>query len=855
MRVLLESAVRNCDNFSVNEQDVENILNWKSTSTKDVEIPFKPARVILQDFTGVPAVVDLAAMRDAVQRLGLDPMKINPLCPVDLVVDHSVQVDSSRAADSLRQNEEIEFNRNYERFEFLKWGQTAFENFQIVPPGSGIVHQVNLEYLARVVMNRGGLLYPDSVVGTDSHTTMINGLGVVGWGVGGIEAEAVMLGQHISMVLPQVVGFKLTGKLRQHVTATDLVLTVTRMLRDRGVVGKFVEFFGDGCNSLSLADRATVANMGPEYGATIGYFPVDEKSIHYLALTGRDPELIKGIRGYLQAQNLFRTYDGKSGDPEFSGNVLELDLGKVEPSLAGPKRPHDRVDLSNMKKDFQACLTNKVGFKGYDLPADRLQDESKFTYKGKEYALKHGSVVIAAITSCTNTSNPGVMLAAGLLAKNANEAGLSVAPYIKTSLSPGSGVVTKYFEAAGVQTHLEKLGFYTAGYGCMTCIGNSGELDQEVSDAITAKDLVVSAVLSGNRNFEGRVHPLTRANYLASPPLVVAYALAGRADIDFETEPIGKGSNGKEVFLRDIWPSNDQINAIVGEVLTPQMYKEVYSKISKGTPRWNEMKVSQDKTYSWKQESTYIHNPPFFQHLGKDKPVIHDIKDAYCLLNLGDSITTDHISPAGKIASKSPAARYLSERGVKPVDFNTYGARRGNDEVMARGTFANTRMVNKMVKQVGPTTVHVPSKLERPIFDAANEYQVNGQQTIILAGKEYGSGSSRDWAAKGPYLLGVKAVIAQSFERIHRSNLVGMGILPLEFLNGESADSLGLTGTEQFTIKLNAGNLKVNEVLTVQTSTGKTFQAKSRIDTEIEVEYFKNGGILHYVLRKMIAGN
>ncbi len=855
MRVLLESAVRNCDNFSVSEQDVENILAWKSTSTKDVEIPFKPARVILQDFTGVPAVVDLAAMRDAVRRLGLDPMKINPLCPVDLVVDHSVQVDSSRSPDSLRQNEEIEFDRNYERFEFLKWGQTAFENFQIVPPGSGIVHQVNLEYLARVVMNRGGLLYPDSVVGTDSHTTMINGLGVVGWGVGGIEAEAVMLGQHISMVLPQVVGFKLTGKLRQHVTATDLVLTVTRMLRDRGVVGKFVEFFGDGCNSLSLADRATVANMGPEYGATIGYFPVDEKSIHYLALTGRDPELIKGIRGYLQAQNLFRTYDGKSGDPDFSGALLELDLGKVEPSLAGPKRPHDRVDLSSMKKDFQACLTNKVGFKGYDLPAERLQDESRFSYKGKEYALRHGSVVIASITSCTNTSNPGVMLAAGLLAKNANEAGLSVAPYIKTSLSPGSGVVTKYFEAAGVQQHLEKLGFYTAGYGCMTCIGNSGELDPEVSEAITAKDLVVSAVLSGNRNFEGRVHPLTRANYLASPPLVVAYALAGRADIDFETEPIGKSANGKEVFLRDIWPSSDQVNAIIGEVLTPQMYKEVYSRISKGTPRWNEMKVSQDKTYTWKAESTYIHNPPFFQTLSKDKPTIHDITDAYCLLNLGDSITTDHISPAGKIASKSPAARYLSERNVKPVDFNTYGARRGNDEIMARGTFANTRLVNKMVKQVGPTTLHVPSRQEKPIFDAANEYQVNGQQTIILAGKEYGSGSSRDWAAKGPYLLGVKAVIAQSFERIHRSNLVGMGILPLEFLNGESADSLGLTGSEQFSIKLNGGNLKVNEVVSVTTSTGKTFQAKSRIDTEIEVEYFKNGGILHYVLRKMIATN
>lgn len=853
VRVLLESAIRNCDNFSVTEKDVESILNWKTNQNKDVEIPFKPARVILQDFTGVPAVVDLAAMRDAVKKLGLDPLKINPLCPVDLVIDHSVQVDTSRSADALKKNEEIEFNRNYERFEFLKWGQNAFENFQIVPPGSGIVHQVNLEYLARVVMNRGGLLYPDSVVGTDSHTTMINGLGVVGWGVGGIEAEAVMLGQHISMVLPQVVGFKLTGRLREHVTATDLVLTITKMLRQRGVVGKFVEFFGDGCNTLTLADRATIANMGPEYGATIGYFPVDEKSIDYLKLTGRDSGLITGIRSYLQNQNLFRQYDGKSADPDYSGDILNLDLSKVEPSLAGPKRPHDRVDLSDMKRDFLACLTNKVGFKGYELPANRLKDESTFSYQGKNYTLKHGSVVIAAITSCTNTSNPGVMLSAGLLARNAKKAGLSVAPYIKTSLSPGSGVVTEYFQAAGVQKDLEALGFYTAGYGCMTCIGNSGDLDPEVSEAIKAKDLVASAVLSGNRNFEGRVHPLTRANYLASPPLVVAYALAGRTDIDFETEPLGTGSNGKPVFLRDIWPSNTEVNSIVDKVLTPEMFKSVYGKISKGTPRWNELKVSANKTYDWKESSTYIHNPPFFQGLKNEKPKIRDIQGAYCLLNLGDSITTDHISPAGNIAKNSPAARYLTERGVKPVDFNTYGARRGNDEIMARGTFANTRLVNKMVKNVGPTTVHIPSGQEKAIFDAAAEYQANGQDTIILAGKEYGSGSSRDWAAKGPYLQGVRAVVAQSFERIHRSNLVGMGILPLEFINGENADSLGLNGTETFSIKLNGGDLKVNEVITVTASNGKTFKAKSRIDTEIEVEYFKNGGILHYVLRKMIG--
>jgi aconitate hydratase len=851
----LESAIRNCDNFSVTEQDVEKILNWETNCTKDVEIPFKPARVILQDFTGVPAVVDLAAMRDAVKRLGLDPMKINPLCPVDLVIDHSIQVDVARTPDALQKNEEIEFNRNFERFEFLKWGQTAFENFQIVPPGSGIVHQVNLEYLARVVMNRGGLLYPDSVVGTDSHTTMINGLGVVGWGVGGIEAEAVMLGQHISMVLPEVVGFKLTGRLRPHVTATDLVLTVVRMLRDRGVVGKFVEFFGDGCNTLTLADRATIANMGPEYGATIGYFPVDEKSIDYLTLTGRDSELIKGIRSYLQAQNLFRSYDGRVADPTFTGKVLELDLSKVEPSLAGPKRPHDRVDLAKMKSDFHSCLSNKVGFKGFELPKEKLADVSKFNYKGKEYELRHGSVVIAAITSCTNTSNPGVMLASGLVAKKAVEAGLSVAPYIKTSLSPGSGVVTQYFEAAGVQKYLDQLGFNTTGYGCMTCIGNSGEIDPEVTEAIKAKDLVATAVLSGNRNFEGRVHPMTRANYLASPPLVVAYALAGRIDIDFEKEPIAKSKTGKDVFLKDIWPTNEEVQGIINKVLTPQMFREVYSKISKGTPRWNQMQVPKDKTYRWKNESTYIHNPPFFATLRNEKPKIDDIKGAYCLLNFGDSITTDHISPAGNIAKNSPAAKYLNERGVKVADYNTYGARRGNDEIMARGTFANTRLVNKMMdKKVGPLTIHVPSGQERSVFDAATEYMMNGQQTIILAGKEYGSGSSRDWAAKGPYLLGVKAVIAQSFERIHRSNLVGMGILPLEFLPNESADTLGLTGKETFDIKLRGGDLKVNEILTVTTNTGKTFKVKSRIDTEIEVEYFKNGGILHYVLRKMMTG-
>ena len=777
VRVLLESAIRNCDNVTVTENDVENILNWKTSSSRGVEIPFKPERVVLQDYTGIPALLDLAAMRDEARKMGLDPRKINPVLPVDMVIDHSVIVEKSRSSDAHSYNEQKEFDRNCERFEFLKWSQKEFHNFNSFPPGSGIANQVHLENLARVVMSKDGLLFPDSVVGTDSHTTIVNALGVVGWGVGGIEAGAVMLGQHISMILPQVVGFKLSGKLRQHVTATDLVLTVTRMLRERGVVGKFVEFFGDGCNTLSLADRATISNMGPEYGATIGYFPVDDKSIDYLKLTGRDPELVKGIKTYLEAQGLFRKYDGSMRDPVFSGDILQLDLGKVEPSLAGPKRPHDRVDLSNMKKDFNACLTNKVGFKGFEIPKERLTDESKFKYQGKEYSLKQGSVVIAAITACTNTSNPGLMLAAGLLAKNAVEKGLSVAPYIKTSLSPGSLVVTKYLEAAGVQNHLNKLGFYTAGYGCMTCIGNSGDLDSEVVDAIKSQDLIVSAVLSGNRNFEGRIHPLTRANYLASPALCVAYALAGTVDIDFENEPLGKDERGEPVFLKDIWPSNDQITEIVSKNLTPKMYKEVYTQISKGKPRWNDLKVAGDSAFAWKNTSTYIRRPPFLQNPGA-KTAISDITDAYCLVNLGDSVSTDLISPGSSISKDSPAAKYLMERGVQPSELNTYGSRRGNHEVMARGTFANPRLVNKMVKKVGPFTVHIPSGQEKSIFEAAIQYQANNRPMIILAGKEYGSGSSRDWAAKGPFVLGVKAVIAQSFERIHRSNLVGIGILP-----------------------------------------------------------------------------
>jgi aconitate hydratase len=846
IRVLLESALRNCDEFSVKSADIETILNWQVTSSQGVEVPFKPSRVVLQDFTGVPAVVDLAAMRDAIVRLGGNAAQINPACPVDLVIDHSIQVDASRSSEAIAINEETEFERNRERFEFLKWGQSAFQNFSIVPPGSGIVHQVNLEYLARSVFNVGGLLYPDSLVGTDSHTTMINGAGIVGWGVGGIEAEAVMLGQVISMVLPEVIGFKLTGSLPVTSTATDLVLTCTKMLRQRGVVGKFVEFFGPGCQNLTLADRATIANMAPEYGATMGFFPTDAQTIDYLRVTNRSEENLAYIEAYLRAQTMFRDYT--EADPVFTGAVIELDLATVVPCLSGPKRPHDRVSVSDMKSDFLGTLTAPVGFKGYGLTSP--EDSADFVFNGTQYSLRHGSVVIAAITSCTNTSNPDVMLAAGLLAKNAIDRGLSVLPYIKTSLSPGSGVVMRYLEAAGVVPFLNQLGFYLAGYGCMTCIGNSGDLDEPVIQAIQAKDLVAGAVLSGNRNFEGRVNPLTRANYLASPPLVVAYALAGRLDIDFETEPIAV-VDGTPVFLREIWPSRDHVQQLVNEVVRPEMFREVYERIAAGTDRWNALEVAKGELFSWSDESTYIHNPPFFQSTAIEPSVITDIEGAYVLLNLGDSITTDHISPAGNIARNSPAARYLVARGVQPKDFNTYGARRGNDEVMARGTFGNTRIINKLVEKPGFQTLHVPSNAHLDTFDAAEAYKREGLPTIILAGQDYGSGSSRDWAGKGPYLLGVRAVIAESFERIHRSNLVGMSVLPLQFKAGENADSLGLTGRERFSIPLNQGHLSIHQEVPVTTDSGKTFHAIARLDTDIEVEYFRNQGILHYVLRNL----
>ncbi|MQM18245.1 hypothetical protein Taro_051236, partial [Colocasia esculenta] len=777
IRILLESAIRNCDEFQVTGKDVEKIIDWENTSPKQVEIPFKPARVLLQDFTGVPAVVDLASMRDAMNNLGSDPNKINPLVPVDLVIDHSVQVDVARSENAVQRNMELEFHRNKERFGFLKWGSNAFQNMLVVPPGSGIVHQVNLEYLGRVVFNSGGLLYPDSVVGTDSHTTMIDGLGVAGWGVGGIEAEAAMLGQPMSMVLPGVVGFKLSGKLRNGVTATDLVLTVTQMLRKHGVVGKFVEFYGEGMSELSLADRATIANMSPEYGATMGFFPVDHVTLQYLRLTGRSDETVAMIEAYLRANKMFVDYSEPQTERIYSAS-LELNLEDVEPCVSGPKRPHDRVPLREMKADWHSCLDNKVGFKGFAVPKESQSKVVDFTFHGTPAQLKHGDVVIAAITSCTNTSNPSVMLGAALVAKKACELGLEVKPWIKTSLAPGSGVVTKYLEKSDLQKYLNQLGFHIVGYGCTTCIGNSGDIDESVAAAISENDVVAAAVLSGNRNFEGRVHPLTRANYLASPPLVVAYALAGTVDIDFETQPIGTGKDGKEVFFRDIWPSTEEIADVVQSSVLPDMFKGTYEAITRGNPMWNQLSVPANKLYSWDPKSTYIHEPPYFTDMTMSPPGPHSVKNAYCLLNFGDSITTDHISPAGSIHKDSPAAKYLLERGVDRRDFNSYGSRRGNDEVMARGTFANIRIVNKFLKgEVGPKTIHIPSGEKLSVFDAAERYKSEGHDTIILAGAEYGSGSSRDWAAKGPMLLGVKAVIAKSFERIHRSNLVGMGIV------------------------------------------------------------------------------
>uniref|UniRef100_H2ZQS9 Cytoplasmic aconitate hydratase n=1 Tax=Ciona savignyi TaxID=51511 RepID=H2ZQS9_CIOSA len=857
IRVLLESVVRNCDGFQIKSEDIENVAQWKKTSQDGVEIRFKPARVVLQDFTGVPAVVDFAAMRDAVKALGGDPEKINPVCPVDLVIDHSVQVDFNRSEDAAKKNLEKEFERNNERFLFLKWGARAFQNMLIVPPGSGIVHQVNLEYLSRVVFDENHWLFPDSLVGTDSHTTMINGLGVLGWGVGGIEAEAVMLGQAISMVLPKVVGYKLTGVINPLATSTDVVLTITKNLRQMGVVGKFVEFFGPGVASLSIADRATISNMCPEYGATVGFFPVDNQSLEYLTQTARDKQKIKRVEKYLKTVGLFRDYSNENQDPHFS-EVAELDLGSIVPSLSGPKRPHDRVAVKAMKEDFTQCLTNKVGFKGFGIPADKLSSSVKFAYDGKEYTMSHGSVVIAAITSCTNTSNPTVMLGAGMLARNAVQAGLTVPSYVKTSLSPGSGVVTYYLKDSGVLSFLEQLGFNVVGFGCMTCIGNSGPLPEEVDKAISDGDLVACGVLSGNRNFEGRIHSSTRANYLASPMLVVAYALAGTVMIDFEKEPIGEFDyDGKSVFLRDIWPTRLDIQETEKKCVLPNMFKEVYSKIQEGNDQWKSLNAPSSILYPWNPESTYVQSPPFFKDMTIDLQSFKKIEDAHALLFLGDSVTTDHISPAGSISRSCAAARYLVKRGLKPRNFNSYGSRRGNDAVMARGTFANIRLKNKLVGHEAPKTIHIPTGEELDVFDAAMRYKDEGTQLIVVAGKDYGSGSSRDWAAKGPWMLGVRAVLAESYERIHRSNLIGMGIVPLQFLEGENADTYKLDGKEKFTVNLpdHVEPGMTIDITTIHQTRNKNliFPMTIRFDTDVELTYFKHGGILNYMIRNIVS--
>ena len=857
IRIMLEAALRQCNDKEITQEDVKNIADWKPQGARP-GIPFLPARVIMQDFTGVPAIVDLAAMRAAVARLGGDPKKINPLVPVDLVIDHSIQVDFFATADSLQRNTEVEFQRNRERYEFLKWGQKAFRNFRVVPPMTGIVHQVNLEYLADVVMTKqvgkDVIAFPDTLVGTDSHTTMINGLGVLGWGVGGIEAEAVMLGQPMDMLLPDVIGFKLHGKLREGVTATDLVLTVTQMLRKKGVVDKFVEFFGPGLDSMSRPDRATIGNMAPEYGATIGYFPVDAETLRYMKLSGRPNEVIERTEAYMRAQGLFR--DSSSPDPEFT-DTLELDLDSVVPSLAGPKRPQDRVPMSELKETFEKALTAPVKDRGFELKPEALKAEATFGTNGGSRTMRHGAVVIAAITSCTNTSNPSVLIAAGLVAKKAIEKGLSVQPYVKTSLAPGSRVVTDYLKKANLLDPLAKLGFNVVAYGCTTCIGNSGPLSSEVSRAVTSGDLVAAAVLSGNRNFEGRVHPLVKANFLASPPLVVAYALAGTVDIDLNKEPLGADSKGQPVYLKDLWPSQDEIKAAIASSLDVSMFKDRYSSVFEGSDMWKAIKVSGGDIYKWDEASTYIHHPPYFQTLTLDIPSVIDIKGARVLGLFSDSITTDHISPAGNIASDSPAGKFLQERGVPPKDFNQYGARRGNDLVMARGTFANIRLKNLLVApKEGNWTKHFPEESVMPIYDAAMKYQSEGVPAIVIAGKEYGTGSSRDWAAKGPLLQGVRAVIAESFERIHRSNLVGMGILPLKFMDGQNAESLGLKGDELYDIEGLRDKMAPKSVVTVRAkkADGKVteFKATALLNTDVEVNYYRNGGILHTVLRNLV---
>ncbi len=863
IKVLLEAALRAENGREVTREDVAKVIAYDPANPARTEIPFLPARVLLQDFTGVPCVVDLAAMRDAMRRLGGDPARINPRIPVDLVIDHSVQVDFFGAPDALRRNADLEFARNRQRYEFLAWGQKAFSNFRVVPPASGICHQVNLEYLGQVVRSQPGgdgreVWFPDSCVGTDSHTPMINGLGVVGWGVGGIEAEAVMLGQPLSLVAPRVVGFRLHGRLPEGATATDLVLTITQMLRKKGVVDQFVEFYGPGVAALTVPDRATIANMSPEAGSTIGYFPIDAQVLDFLRGTNRGA-LCDRVEAYAKAQGLWQSGGGDAApDPVFA-DTLELDLASVVPSLSGPKRPQDRVTLANMKAAWRAGLSAPIEARGFGLAGDDLHRTAVVAHPdGTASTIAHGAVTLAAITSCTNTSNPSVMLAAGLVARKARERGLSTKAYVKTSLAPGSTVATDYLARAGLLPALEELGFHVVGYGCTTCIGNSGPLPEPVRAAVKGGNLVVAAVLSGNRNFEGRVHPDIRAAYLASPPLVVAYAIAGTIDIDLATQPLGHAPDGTPVFLKDVWPTTAEVAAALPLALDPEVFRQRYDGIERSNPEWNAIPVAGGDLYAWDEASTYIQNPPFFATMGRQAGTIGPIEGARALAVLGDSITTDHISPAGNIAADSPAGRYLQERGVEPADFNQYGARRGNDRVMTRGTFANVRLRNRLAGGVeGGVTTHLPSGDRLPIFDAATRYQAEGVPTVILGGLDYGMGSSRDWAAKGTFLLGVRAVIARSFERIHRSNLVGMGVLPLQFHEGESAESLGLTGGEVFRIEIGDDVVPGQEVQVEardESGAARSFTVTCRLDSPVEVGYFRNGGILQTVLRGFLAG-
>ena len=847
IRVLLENVLRHSGNGTVTEDDVATVAGWAPQDAARADIPFMPSRVLMQDFTGVPAIVDLTAMRSEVARRGGDPQKINPVVPVDLVIDHSVQVDFAGVPTALARNVDREYERNGERYGLLRWAQSAFNNLRVVPPGAGIVHQVNLEYLASVVASRGtdgeSVAFPDTLIGTDSHTTMINGLGVVGWGVGGIEAEAVLLGQPYYMLLPDVVGFRLTDALPEGATATDLVLTVVQMLRQKGVVGKFVEFCGTGLSNLSLPDRATIANMAPEYGATVGFFPVDSETLAYLSGTGRDEAQVKLVEDYSRAQGLFRTDD--SPEPLFT-DLLELDLSQVEPSLAGPKRPQDKVRLRDMKEVFVSNLKDVYG-----------KESTSSNGGASENGLDHGSVVIAAITSCTNTSNPSVMVGAGLLAKNAVERGLETKPWVKTSMAPGSRVVEDYLTASGVLGYLEDLRFHIVGYGCTTCIGNSGPLSDSVLDDIGGDDLVAASVLSGNRNFEGRVHPVVKANYLASPMLVVAFALAGRVDIDLTAEPIGTDPDGQPVYLKDLWPSQREVRDILAAALRPDVFRERYGKVFEGDARWQELEIPEGAIYQWDRDSTYVKELPIFRNLPDSPSAVQDIRKARVLVKVGDSITTDHISPAGRIQARSPAGYYLTDKNVPVPQFNAYGARRGNHEVMMRGTFANVRLRNQLTPGTeGGWTRHLPDGMDMNIFEASEEYKREGVPTLVLAGKEYGSGSSRDWAAKGPYLLGIKATLAESYERIHRSNLVGMGVLPLQYKPGDSAESLGLTGEEIYDIAGIADGLSVGKELTVTATsddgTAKSFSVIARIDVPVELEYYRHGGVLQYVLRQLM---